>query len=87
MAGGTAGDESWGFWFRHHLLRYGYATLGLFIDVMAAGELLQLSPRPLMWYAFLGLVTMLAGLVVLEIVLYRRLFPGQVREGFNPPPR
>ncbi len=87
MAAGTAGDEGWGFWFRHHWLRYSFVTLSLLIDAMAGGELLQRSPRPLPWYAFVGLATTMAGLVVLEIFLYRRLFPGRVREGYNQRPR
>lgn len=84
MAGGAGGDEGWGFWFRHHWLRYGFVTLSLFVDSMAAGELLQVSPRPPPWYLLLGLAAMLAGLVALEVILYRRLFPAHLRERYNP---
>lgn len=87
MAGRTADDESWGFWFRHHWLRYGFVTLSLFVNTMVAGELLQFSPRPLPWHVLLALGAMLAGLAVLEVFLYRRLFPGHLRDNFNPPAR
>jgi hypothetical protein len=79
MAGGTAGDESWGFWFRHHWLRYGFVALSLFVNTMAAGELLQFFPRPLEWYMLLTLGAMLAGFVVFEVLLYRWIFPGHLR--------
>lgn len=87
MAGGTRRDETWGFWFRHHWLRYGFVTLGLFVDILGAGELLQLAPRPVPWYWTMALVAMVGGLAALEVFLYRRLFPRTAREGFNGPAR